>query len=61
MKTLFYTLLLSITTLYQLKAQELENSLLWEISGNKLEKPSYLYGTIHLICDSSLNENVQKH
>jgi uncharacterized protein YbaP (TraB family) len=27
----------------------LEKSLLWEISGNDLEQPSYLYGTIHLI------------
>lgn len=27
-----------------------ENSLLWEISGNGLDKPSYLYGTIHIIC-----------
>lgn len=26
------------------------NSLLWEISGNGLEQPSYLYGTIHIIC-----------
>jgi len=26
-----------------------ENSLIWEISGNGLEKPSYLYGTIHII------------
>ena len=26
-----------------------ENSLLWEISGNGLEQPSYLYGTIHMI------------
>jgi len=26
-----------------------ENSLLWEISGNDLEAPSYLYGTIHII------------
>jgi uncharacterized protein len=25
------------------------NSLLWEISGNGLEKPSYLFGTIHMI------------
>ncbi len=25
------------------------NSLLWEIKGNGLEKPSYLYGTIHMI------------
>lgn len=27
-----------------------ENSLLWEISGNGLQKPSYLFGTIHMIC-----------
>jgi len=27
----------------------LEKSLLWEISGNGLQKPSYLYGTIHMI------------
>jgi uncharacterized protein YbaP (TraB family) len=25
-----------------------ENTLLWEISGNGLKKPSYLYGTIHI-------------
>lgn len=27
----------------------LPNKLLWKISGNDLEKPSYLYGTIHMI------------
>ena len=26
-----------------------KSSLLWEISGKNLKKPSYLYGTIHLI------------
>ena len=26
-----------------------ESSLLWEITGNGLEKPSYLFGTIHII------------
>ena len=26
-----------------------ENALLWEISGKDLKKPSYLYGTIHMI------------
>lgn len=29
--------------------QPLENSLLWEISGKDLKKPSYLFGTIHMI------------
>lgn len=27
-----------------------ESSLLWKISGNGLEKESYLFGTIHIIC-----------
>lgn len=27
-----------------------ENSLFWEITGNGLQKPSYLFGTIHMIC-----------
>jgi len=27
-----------------------DKSLLWEISGNGLAKPSYLFGTIHVIC-----------
>lgn len=29
-------------------------SLLWKISGNGLKKPSYVYGTIHLICPTDL-------
>jgi uncharacterized protein len=31
-------------------AENEENSLLWKISGNGLEQESYLFGTIHLIC-----------
>ncbi|GAA0877167.1 TraB/GumN family protein [Algoriphagus jejuensis] len=27
-----------------------DNSLLWKVSGNGLQGPSYLFGTIHLIC-----------
>jgi uncharacterized protein YbaP (TraB family) len=27
-----------------------ENSVLWEVSGNGLVKPSYLFGTVHMIC-----------
>ena len=29
-------------------------ALLWEISGNKLAKPSYVFGTIHLLCADDL-------
>lgn len=42
------------------KQKPLEKSLLWEISGNGLTKPSYLYGTIHMICkdDASLGDSL---
>lgn len=42
--------------------QEVVNSLLWKIEGNGLEKPSYLFGTIHMICkeDAVLSENMKK-
>lgn len=30
--------------------KEEEKTLLWKISGNGLEKPSYLFGTIHMLC-----------
>lgn len=38
------------------------NSLLWQISGNGLTKPSYLYGTVHVISqeDYFLGKNVSK-
>lgn len=36
-------------------------SLLWEISGKGLEKPSYVFGTIHMICqeDYIMTETIQ--
>jgi len=42
--------------------QAVVNSLLWKIEGNGLEKPSYLFGTIHMICkdDAVLSENMKK-
>ncbi len=30
------------------------SSLLWEISGNGLEQPSYVFGTIHIACESDV-------
>jgi uncharacterized protein YbaP (TraB family) len=37
------------------------NTLLWEISGNGLKKPSYLFGTFHLMCieDIHFSQNLQ--
>ena len=32
------------------EAQTGDKSLIWQISGNGLAKPSYIFGTIHLIC-----------
>jgi uncharacterized protein YbaP (TraB family) len=39
---------------------EPENSLLWEISGKNLSKPSYLFGTIHMLCkeDAALGDSL---
>jgi uncharacterized protein YbaP (TraB family) len=39
-----------------------ENTLLWRISGKSLSKPSYLFGTIHLLCadDIEISENLKK-
>lgn len=41
---------------------KLENTLLWEISGNGLSEPSYLFGTMHLLCanDARLSVNLKK-
>jgi uncharacterized protein len=38
------------------------NTLLWEITGKGLSKPSYLFGTIHMICEEDyvLREKVTK-
>ncbi len=59
MKKIFLSLfvLLSQLTFAQKK------SLLWEISGNGLDKPSYLYGTIHLLCEKDfvLSEKTKVH
>ncbi|WP_026977141.1 TraB/GumN family protein [Flavobacterium tegetincola] len=67
MKHLFKLALTVITLFYsinhqaQTKSTALENTLLWEISGNGLTSPSYVYGTIHMICatDYFLSEKVK--
>lgn len=46
MKKCFFAFLLSCSLL--LSAQEKYPSLLWEINGENLDKPSYLYGTMHI-------------
>ncbi|GAB2809772.1 TraB/GumN family protein [Ferruginibacter profundus] len=38
----------------KLKTNNSDNTLLWEISGKQLSKPSYLFGTFHLICKDDI-------
>ncbi|MCB0399818.1 MAG: TraB/GumN family protein [Winogradskyella sp.] len=47
-------------SIFSISAQELENSTLWKIEGNGLETPSYLFGTIHITCDATLEDDVKK-
>jgi uncharacterized protein len=49
-KLFIISLLFSTFYFTQLYGQKDDKSLLYEISGNGLTQPSYLYGTIHIIC-----------
>jgi uncharacterized protein len=42
------------------QTDKFDNSLLWKVSGNGLDKPSYLFGTMHMLCkeDAFLGENL---
>jgi uncharacterized protein YbaP (TraB family) len=43
-------------------AQSVTSSLLWEISGNGLTQPSYLFGTFHIVCkkDFTITSQLQE-
>ncbi|WP_411768836.1 TraB/GumN family protein [Winogradskyella sp. A3E31] len=60
MKKLVSLLAIAVLSIFSISAQELENSTLWKISGNDLENPSYLFGTIHITCDATLSDDVKK-
>lgn len=51
----------SLITAAQQKNQSSLNTLLWQISGNGLQRPSYLFGTIHMICseDAVLSDSLK--
>lgn len=57
-RTLFFLLLLSNVSIAQAPT---ENALLWELKATGQSKPSYLFGTIHLICpaDFSLSDSLK--
>jgi len=60
MKKVLFCIAFCLSVLSTLNAQNLEKSLLWEISGNGLTKSSFLFGTIHMTCDASIDEDVKK-
>lgn len=51
--------IMAITALAQ--KNNTENTLLWKISGKGLSKPSYLFGTIHMLCkdDAVLSDSLK--
>ncbi|MFY8188113.1 MAG: TraB/GumN family protein [Flavobacterium sp.] len=55
-------LLLALSILFfgQAQAQDLEPTLLWKITGENNERPSYLYGTVHATCEVKLCEQVMR-
>jgi hypothetical protein len=57
-KLFLISLIFSSLYFTQIYGQKEEKSLLYKISGNGLSQPSYLYGTIHIICkdDFVMNE-----
>ncbi len=60
MKNFLLAYLTCLLTIMSINGQQLESSLLWEISGNGLDSPSFLFGTIHMTCDASLDSNVRE-
>ena len=49
-KTLFVLIAFGFSFTSNAQTSNNKNSVLWEVSGNGLKKPSYLFGTIHMIC-----------
>lgn len=55
MKKLLYTLTGLFAFVASFAQIPTEKSLLWKIEGKGLAKPSYLYGTIHLMCPDDID------
>ncbi len=43
---------------HMIKTNKDDNTLLWEISGNGLQNPSYLFGTFHLLCKEDIQFSI---
>jgi uncharacterized protein YbaP (TraB family) len=46
----------------QAYSPKLPNTLLWKITGNGLKKPTYIFGTMHILCaeDAGLSDELKK-
>lgn len=56
MKKLLSGLMLGMVCLVSFgQAPNANNTLLWKISGKNLSKPSYLFGTIHMLCADNID------
>ncbi len=62
MKKTYFTLIILVSVTFLLNAQELEKSLLWKVTGNGIDAPSYIFGTFHMLCpdDLVIPEKVEK-
>lgn len=61
-RNLLIVFFFSLCSTQSIAQRDKTNTLLWEISGNGLQEPSYLFGTIHMICkeDFLLSESVKQ-
>ena len=49
-RKLVFIFFFTLCSMQSIAQRDKTNTLLWEISGNGLQQPSYLFGTIHMIC-----------
>src|SRR4051812_45906083 len=54
MKQVLLGFVLSVAAVCAFSQKASNNTLLWKISGNILSKPSYLFGTIHMLCQDDI-------
>ena len=61
-RNLLIIIFFTLCSMQSIAQRDKTNTLLWEISGNGLNEPSYLFGTIHMICkeDFLLSESVKQ-
>ena len=55
LKVSFLLLIIFVTSNAYAQNKNKDNALLWKIEGNGLQKPSYLFGTVHMICEDKFS------